>query len=115
MANQGDSNEQNDAANDQPGGQGNLPAPVPHPAPSTARRKLPPWNVVLHGSDAPSIREVVKTIVTLTPLKSQDAAKCATTAKTRGRALLLTTHRERAELYVVQFANHSVKVTIEAG
>jgi len=91
----------------------NLPAQVPQQTP--ARRRLPAWNVILHDQGGPNIRDVVKTIVALTPLDSHEAAQRATQAKTNGKSLLLTTHRERAELYMIQFANHSVKVTIEAG
>lgn len=97
------------------GGSSNLPAPVPQQTPAPARRRLPAWNVILHDHGLPTVRDVVKTIVALTPLDSYEAAQRATQAKTDGRALLLTTHRERAELYVLQFANHSVKVTIESG
>jgi ATP-dependent Clp protease adapter protein ClpS len=57
--------------------------------------------------------DVVETICDLTPLNLERAAAATVEAHNTGVALLLTTHRERAELYVEQFYSKKMKVTIE--
>jgi ATP-dependent Clp protease adapter protein ClpS len=74
---------------------------------------LPPWKVLLHNDDKNDILFVVKTIMELTPLKEQDAKLRTEEANETGVALLLTTHRERAELYKDQFESKGLTVTIE--
>src|SRR5205814_2556923 len=74
---------------------------------------LPPWKVLLHNDDNNSYDFVVETIMELTPLKKQDAELRMKEADETGVALLLTTHRERAELYKDQFESKGLVVTIE--
>ena len=74
---------------------------------------LPPWNVLLHNDDKNDIVHVVNTIVELTTLKEQDAKLRTKEAHETGVALLLTTHKERAELYKDQFESKGLVVTIE--
>ena len=74
---------------------------------------LPPWKVLLHNDDKNSMEFVVVTIVELTPLNEQDAMRCMTEAHKNKLALLLTTHKERAELYQEQFQSKGLTVTIE--
>ena len=74
---------------------------------------LPPWKVLLHNDDKNSRDYVVNTITQLTPLNKQDAELRATEADKTGVALLLTTHKERAELYQEQFTSKGLVVTIE--
>src|SRR3954464_12758499 len=74
---------------------------------------LPPWKVLLHNSDEPTFDFVIDTITQLTPLNKQDAELRATEADKTGVALLLTTHKERAELYQEQFTSKGLVVTIE--
>ena len=74
--------------------------------------QLPPWKVVLHNDNVNSMGEVVDTILALTPLSQQAAIRRMLETHTRGRSMLLTTHRERAELYQVQFARRNLRVTI---
>jgi ATP-dependent Clp protease adaptor protein ClpS len=74
---------------------------------------LPPWKVLLHNDDVNSRDYVVETIVMLTPLKEQDALLRMDEADKTGVALLLTTHKERAELYKDQFQTKGLTVTIE--
>ncbi len=90
------------------------------PAPGTmtapARPKpglLPMFRVILHNDDVNEIAHVVETIVMLTPLRGQDAVEKTIEAHHTGCALLLVTHRERAELYVEQFQSRNLTVTIE--
>jgi len=74
---------------------------------------LPPWKVLLHNDDKNEIPFVVKTITELTPLNEQDAKLRTEEANDTGVALLLTTHKERAELYKEQFQSKGLIVTIE--
>ena len=76
-------------------------------------RPLPPWKVLLHNDDKNEVDFVVETIVALTPLNEQDAADRTIEAHKTGVALLLTTHKERAELYREQFQSKGLTVTIE--
>ena len=74
---------------------------------------LPPWNVLLHNDDKNDRKHVVDTIVELTPLNEQAATVRMDEADKTGVALLLVTHKERAELYKEQFESKSLTVTIE--
>lgn len=75
---------------------------------------LPPWKVLLHNDDKNEIVYVVDTIMQLTPLKQQDAIIKMKEAHETGVSLLLTTHKERAELYKEQFESKGLVVSIEA-
>jgi ATP-dependent Clp protease adapter protein ClpS len=74
---------------------------------------LPPWKVLLHNDDKNEMMFVVATIVELTTLNEQDAKQRTLEAHETGVALLLTTHKERAELYKDQFESKGLTVTIE--
>jgi ATP-dependent Clp protease adaptor protein ClpS len=74
---------------------------------------LPPWKVLLHNDDKNSRDFVVEAIIELTPLNKQDAEIRMKEADQTGVALLLTTHKERAELYKDQFESKGLTVTIE--
>jgi ATP-dependent Clp protease adapter protein ClpS len=74
---------------------------------------LPPWKVLLHNDDKNDMAFVVDTIVELTPLNKQDAENRMKEADDNGVALLLVTHKERAELYKDQFESKGLTVTIE--
>jgi ATP-dependent Clp protease adaptor protein ClpS len=76
---------------------------------------LPPWKVLLHNDDVNNIEFVVETIVVLTPLNIEAAVQRTLEAHQSGVALLLTTHKERAELYRDQFKSKGLTVTIEPG
>ncbi len=52
-------------------------------------------------------------ICQLTPLGWKQAILTMLEAHSSGVALLLVTHKERAELYAEQFATFKLKVTIE--
>ncbi len=88
---------------------------TPNPIRRTTRPKvgmLPPWKVVLLNDQVNGMEDVVITIKRLTQLSDQAAVRRMIEAHTRGRAMLLTTHRERAELYKYQFASRGLTVTI---
>lgn len=88
-----------------------IPTPTRHPS-RIKPGKLPPWKVVLHNDHINSMQDVVGTIRELTPLSEQAAVRRMLEAHARGRTLLMTTHRERAELYKEQFASKRLIVTI---
>jgi ATP-dependent Clp protease adaptor protein ClpS len=56
---------------------------------------------------------VIHAIVELTPLNRQEALNKMLEAHDRGVALLVVTHKERAELYQDQFQSKGLTVTIE--
>ena len=84
------------------------PAPKQKPP-----QMLPPWKVLLHNDDKNDVGYVVDTIMQLTSLNQQDAELRTKEADKTGLALLLTTHKERAELYQEQFTSKGLVVTIE--
>ena len=89
----------------------------PKRAPKNPQQKppqpLPPWKVLLHNDDTNEFGFVIRTVMELTPLKEQEAALRTIEANDTGVALLLVTHKERAELYQEQFQSKGLTVTIE--
>lgn len=77
--------------------------------------RLPPYKVLLHNDDVNDVLTVVQTITELTPLNRDEAVKRTVEADKTGVSLLLTTHKERAELYREQFRSKRLTVTIEPG
>ncbi|MGD0463467.1 MAG: ATP-dependent Clp protease adaptor ClpS [Tepidisphaeraceae bacterium] len=75
--------------------------------------QLPMWKVLLHNDERNDMVFVVMTIVELTPLSQHDAKERMLEAHKNGVALLLTTHKELAELYKDQFHSKGLSVTIE--
>ena len=89
-------------------------APRAEKAPAkTPPAQLPTWKVLLHNDDKNEMLFVIQSIVELTPLSRQDAMNRMLEAHESGLALLLVTHKERAELYQEQFQSKSLTVTIE--
>jgi len=82
------------------------------PAPERVDQ-LPPFRVLLHNDEVNDFVHVIETICDLTPLTPQRAAAVTMEAHKSGVALVLTTHKERAELYQDQFQSKLLKVTIE--
>lgn len=74
---------------------------------------LPPWKVLLHNDDKNDMLYVVRTVMELTTLNEHAATVRTIEAHKTGVSLLLTTHRERAELYKEQFEAKGLTVTIE--
>jgi ATP-dependent Clp protease adaptor protein ClpS len=89
------------------------PATKKAPKAGTKAKQLPPYKVLLHNDDVNEMGHVVLTIRKLTPLTLPQAVERMLEAHTRGVSLLLVTHKERAELYVEQFASCSITVTME--
>jgi ATP-dependent Clp protease adaptor protein ClpS len=75
---------------------------------------MPPWKVLLHNDDVNAMEFVIVTIIELTTLNEQEAILRTLEAHKTGVALLLVTHKERAELYQEQFQSKGLTVTIEA-
>jgi ATP-dependent Clp protease adaptor protein ClpS len=82
--------------------------PKPNPP-----KHLPGWKVLLHNDDKNEMIFVVRTIMELTTLNHQDAVERTIEAHESGVALLLRTHKERAELYKEQFESKGLTATIE--
>ena len=78
-------------------------------------RALPMYRVILHNDDVNTFDHVILTILELTPLSEKEAVTRTREAHKSGSALLLVTHRERAELYCEQFASKGLTVTCEPG
>ncbi len=76
-------------------------------------RLLPPWKVLLHNDDKNDVAFVIRTIVELTPLTSEQAEMRTREADEQNVAMLLVTHKERAELYQDQFESKGLTVSIE--
>ncbi len=76
-------------------------------------RPLPPYKVLLHNDDVNEINYVLRTVMELTHLSRHDAKQRVLEAHYKGIALLLVTHKERAELYVEQFASKKLTATLE--
>jgi ATP-dependent Clp protease adaptor protein ClpS len=74
---------------------------------------LPPWKVLLHNDEKNEMLFVIRAIVELTPLNREDALTRMLEAHKSGVALLLLTHKERAELYLDQFQTKGLTITIE--
>ncbi len=92
------------------------PAETTPPKPSARPvepRSLPPYRVLLHNDDVSPMDHVVRSLRKLTPLSLVQAQTVMMAAHTRGVALVLVTHKERAELYVEQFKTMKLLVTIE--
>jgi len=83
------------------------------PDSNTCCSELPPWKVLLHNDDHNNAEFILHHVKKIARLEESEAMKCIMGAHENGVALLLTTHQERAELYVEQFESFDIKVTIE--
>jgi ATP-dependent Clp protease adapter protein ClpS len=77
------------------------------------RRPLPPFKVLLHYDAGTELMAVVRAVMELTRLCRAEATHKMWEAYHNGRSLVLVTHRERAELYVEQFAGRGLTTSIE--
>ncbi len=96
--------------------QTNAPAAVAAPRAAPPRlERLPPFRVLLHNDDANEMGYVVRSIQELASLARPRATLVMLEAHTRGVALVMVTHRERAELAVEQFRSKGLTATMEPG
>ena len=77
------------------------------------RRLPPPYKVVLHHSAIIDLMFIVRTVMELTRLCRAEATHKMWEAHHCGRSVLLTTYKERAELYQEQFAGRGLSVSVE--
>lgn len=109
-----ENNSSNGPAQQDKSGTATKPKRAPKKSPTRKPpQPLPPWKVLLHNDDKSAYEDVIKTIVSLTPLNEDEAKQRTEEAHKTGVALLLVTHKERAELYKEQFQSKSLTVTIE--
>jgi len=102
--------ERRDAADERAGGT----ATATRTRPSKPRLdRLPPYRVLLHNDDVNDVGYVVDTILELTTLTPQMALIRMLEAHHTGQALLLTTHREYAELLCERFDSKQLTVSME--
>lgn len=88
--------------------------PIKKPSdPKKRPEQLPPFRVLLHNDEVNTFEHVIRSILKLTSLTLEEAIERTIEAHENGVALLLITHRERAELYADQFATVQLTVTIE--
>jgi ATP-dependent Clp protease adapter protein ClpS len=78
-----------------------------------SRRQMPVYWVVLHYDAANDLMFIVATVMELTRLGRAEAMHRMWQAYHSGTARLLSTYRERAELYAEQFHGKGLRVTIE--
>lgn len=95
------------------------PPPASRPNPPQPQRQLrpgplPPCRVVLLPNPSHELMFIVRTVMELTRLCRAEATHKMWEAYHSGRSQLLITHRERAELYVEQFAERGLNTTVEA-
>ena len=93
-------------------GPGTSTAVKTRPKPPKPKR-LRPWQVLLHNDEVNDMLYVVETIMELTTLNRDDAVQRMVEAHKMDIALLLTTHREHAELLCEQFQSKRLQVTAE--
>lgn len=77
------------------------------------RPTLPRCRVVLHRTADKGLLFVVNVLRELTRFGEAEAMSRMWEAYHRGKSLVLETHRERAELYVEQFADRGLLASIE--
>ena len=71
------------------------------------------YRVILHENTSQALMFIVQTVMELTRFCREEATHKMWEAHHTGRSPLLVTHLERAELYVEQFAERGVNVSIE--
>jgi ATP-dependent Clp protease adaptor protein ClpS len=107
----GDADRHEDNGGSGDGGGGGT-ATVTRPAPPRVDR-MPLWKVLLHNDEKNDMGYVVETILELTTIGPQIALVKMLEAHKTGVALLVTAHREYAELLQEQFTSKRLTVTIE--
>jgi ATP-dependent Clp protease adaptor protein ClpS len=85
----------------------------PHASPAAYQRPIPRYKVVLHRAADKGLMFVVGVVRELTRFAEAEAMTRMWESHHHGRALVLVTHLERAELYVEQFADRGLTASIE--
>ena len=82
--------------------------------PKQKPRKLPPWNVVLLDDDDHTYAYVIEMLQKVFGHGDQQAYKMAKEVDETGRVIVLTTHKERAELKRDQIVGYGADPRLEA-
>jgi ATP-dependent Clp protease adapter protein ClpS len=101
--------------NQHPSDRSDVPRRRPGPPGPAQRQRLapPPYRVVLLQDARNDLMFVIRTVMELTRFCRAEATHRMWQAHHSGRSTLLVTYRERAELYVEQFAGRGLDVIIE--
>jgi ATP-dependent Clp protease adapter protein ClpS len=83
------------------------------PLQTRADHQLPRYKVILHHDPQTDLMFVVRSVMELTRFPRAEATHKMWEAHHNGRSVLLITYRERAELYVEQFAGKGLTVSVE--
>ena len=78
-----------------------------------SRRSLPRYRIVLHRHPSLELMFVVRSVMELTRYMRAEATNKMWESYHNGRSILLSTWLERAELYVEQFADKGLVISIE--
>ena|ERR1700722_12541290 len=70
----------------------------PKPENKKKSKKLPPWNVILLNDDDHSYEYVIEMLQAIFAYPPERGFQLAKEVDTEGRVILLTTHKEKAEL-----------------
>ena len=87
--------------------------PAQPPLNKNGPREVPRYKVVLHNDAGNDLMFVVRSVMELTRFPRAEATHKMWEAHHSGRSVLLTTYLERAELFVDQFAEKGLTVTVE--
>lgn len=88
-------------------------APTCEPSVAPKVEQLPPWKIVLHNDETNTAEYVINKVQEVTKLDEEKATKRVIEAHENGKAILLTTHKERAEHFVEMFESCKITVTME--
>lgn len=75
--------------------------------------QMPPYKIILHNDEINTAEYVVNKVQEITKLEEEIAAKRVLEAHQHGKATLLATHKEKAELLVEMFESCKIIVTME--
>jgi ATP-dependent Clp protease adapter protein ClpS len=81
--------------------------------PYQRRRKLPAYKLILLADGKNDLMFIIRTVMELTRFCRTEATHKMWQAHYYGQAVLLTTYRERAELFMELFADRGMNVTLE--
>lgn len=103
-----------EAQKEQGGGGRTAVAEAPKPAkPNAPVDQLPPFKVLLHNDDVNSVEHVVISLIELFSMNQRKAVDVTIEAHESGLALVMVTHKERAELAEEQLRSKGLTATIE--
>lgn len=101
--------------------QSDQPDPTPRPkSPSNetaalplVQRQLPRYKVILLADNVNELMFIVRSVMELTRFPRAESTHKMWEAQHTGRSVILLTYKERAELYVEQFVDRGLKVSLE--